>query len=748
MGYMSYYSKAYTAEELKRLLIQSRIMHDPLSYTLRGNLIVGTVNSLPLSLNACGSYNPGFEENLIEQLKGSGKFNFHTEACYPKGFVLSYKLDEDMYRLYRIRPDTVNLVTSEAITTVNDNVYVDLLKVDLGRYVAMKCPVEKKDLPKNEEDVKMKTKKPLTALLNFVAAATHSKNFIRYMKWISFSDVSLNEAIHTEPFTKAISSGDLPEYCTNLLSSYTRVPTSIQYGCTSEAGLQDNSLLSSTAFDLLYKMWIIGAYNTVLYGIEILRTISKMSDETSQALKDLICLEDPHGTFVDKWLYSVQGGEITPVKEVQDIIDIDDSETRWTAIRNYMRNTALLNEIQSLSTAYVYAIQNTKNFTGIPYYFAMLVEFCADLALRTFRVNYAVELYKLCKANKIDIDDKSWAAATGDASVCTETLRKSESTSVTPETLGSSLSADSVDYSSKEPKTSVKPKAQESKTPTAPTMDALDKARAKYEDAGYEFVVKDVVSKDCDESARDKYEKIADCAKLVNRRLIKQLKEIKTYNTGGKCPGLKTGKLDRKNVYRYRTSKDIFYKNTYKTKESDLAFGIVLDASGSMCGRGIEDGRVTMIVLHETLKALGINHSIITHTSEGRHNCVIRRFQAFKEDKTYKVCKNYALSDIKAYTGNCDSGALYYMEQALLRVRNKDKFCIIFSDGQPTECSGVELKDQVAHMERNGIRVIGIGIGFPEIREYYQNYANGKNLKEMLDIVTKILKQYVLDKKD
>ena len=35
--------------------------------------------------------------------------------------------------------------------------------------------------------------------------------------------------------------------------------------------------------------------------------------------------------------------------------------------------------------------------------------------------------------------------------------------------------------------------------------------------------------------------------------------------------------------------------------------------------------------------------------------------------------------------------------------KNKDKIVIIFSDGQPTECTDLELTKQVENMEKNGI---------------------------------------------
>ena len=51
-------------------------------------------------------------------------------------------------------------------------------------------------------------------------------------------------------------------------------------------------------------------------------------------------------------------------------------------------------------------------------------------------------------------------------------------------------------------------------------------------------------------------------------------------------------------------------------------------------------------------------------------------------------------------------------------------------------------------LEKAGIKVIGVGINFESIKHYYPNNANGKNLKEMLDIVSNILQQYILEKKD
>jgi hypothetical protein len=277
-------------------------------------------------------------------------------------------------------------------------------------------------------------------------------------------------------------------------------------------------------------------------------------------------------------------------------------------------------------------------------------------------------------------------------------------------------------------------------------FEALDTLNASFKDGGYTFDVKDV--RVTDASVKTAYDNVCSKVSLINKNLIRKIKEIKVYNTGGKNPGASSGRLDRKAMYRYKYDPDIFYNNNYKQLESDLAFGIILDESGSMSGKGIADGKVTMIVLHETLKALGINHSIIGHTSHhGDYSCSIERYQSFKEDKTYTVCKNYALANIAAHSCNCDSGALYYMERAMDRVQNKDKIVLIFSDRYPTACSGTDLIKQVSRMEQKGIKVIGLGIDFPSISKYYSEYANGRNLQDMLNIVTSILQEYILKKK-
>jgi uncharacterized protein YegL len=383
--------------------------------------------------------------------------------------------------------------------------------------------------------------------------------------------------------------------------------------------------------------------------------------------------------------------------------------------------------------------------TTIPLILSTLFEYMQELAFRYIRVQTVKILLEVCKLRKIPLytsteDLKDIA----NLPECLEDIELHD--------IAEPKKPDLVDlgHDSILPIPTPKDKPETDKFDKSPTIEALDLAFSEFKDGKYSFKIKDLIPKpeEISESDKTRYNRIVESVSLVNKNLIRQIKDIKVYNTGGKNSGLDKGKLDKRNIHKYRYSDKIFYNNTYKIKESDLAFGIILDVSGSMAGSGIKNGVTTLVVLHETLKALGINHSIVTHESSRNYQCNIRRYQLFKEDKGYKVTKNYNLMSINAEYGNCDSAALYYMEKAMSRVRNKDKIVIMFSDGAPTECTGTELKEQVRKMERQGIKVIGVGINYPSIAEYYSDYANGRNLKEMLDIVTKILKQYVLDKKE
>ena len=610
------------------------------------------------------------------------------------------------------------------------NYYMDLKSLSFEANLGIKTPVQACTL---------KTTKLYLAIVTLMLAITHYDSVVPHLKWLVSGDAdeAYNDVVNQNKLSTEISLGK--PITSSMFTGYdiTSTPVALTKTISDSKSISAHNVgVSAPVFAQTIKQ-VFKEY--LIFGSEIINRIETIKDEdirkilysmftTSQnSISELLYVEDAYGNTV-------------PSSEIKDIVFEKDMETRYNLIKEFVKRND-----SALDKAVDEYINHDKTVSST---FGIFIKFCQNESILNIRKKTIIILYNELKSRKLldklrcssSYDSIPLPGIAGGISSdgSDEDAANDETTSMMKDSY--------TDYGDFNVENDSEKEYKRKHSESGVAFEELDKLTANFEADMYKFEVS--TKTDNSDDARSKYLDIANDMALLNSSLIRSIKEIKVYNTGGKNPGKRTGKLDRKNLYKYKTTKDIFFDNTYKVKESDLAFGIILDVSGSMSGNGIRYGKATMIVLHETLKALNINHSIITHTSKRRHNCVIDKYQSFKEDKNFSCNKNYALANIKAHSGNCDSASLYYMEQCMKRVKNKDKICIIFSDGEPTECSDTELIEQVKHMERNGIRVIGVGINYPKIKEYYRNNANGSNLKEMFNIVSDILKQYVLEKVD
>lgn len=480
----------------------------------------------------------------------------------------------------------------------------------------------------------------------------------------------------------------------------------------------------------------IGLCYALLYGAEVLYNVENISDSDIKILiEDLFSIMYDENSFCADYLYKINdAGHLEINADLISCFD-NDNEQRFNKFKLYFDKICpTLNcDIVSKYTYY-----------KMPVMFATFIQDMHGYAYQVCRVKHAIFIYKEAKAKGVlekELFEQETLGGLGGGlfGAGSEDEPISELLDLDSISVKGSNEMSSEEFIEQEKNVT---DMQKSKAPQLNTMDAL--AKDLY-DSRYDFDIKYVKN---DVSNRDAYYTIANNIKMLAHSLAKQIKEIRTYNTGGKQSGLFTGKLDKKNLYKYKTDPKIFCNNNYKIKEMDLAFGCVLDESGSMYGEKIKNGRIVMILLHEVLTSLGINHSIIGHSSEGTYQSIIYKYYQFKEEAYFSLEKPYNLVTASARSCNCDSGALYYMQKVIKRVQNKDKIVIIFSDGQPTECTDLDLVNQVKAMEKDGIHVIGVGINFEAIKDYYPDNANGKNLKEMVDIVVSILKRYVLEKKE
>ena len=686
--------KLYTPKEATLLYNRNKIRFNPTSYTLKEHLILNR-NVQELTKETISAYTYAAENLLFDAIIS------HETAAASLHSKLPTKMDDGSL--------PVSAADAAAVKEYNLSLALD--------YLTDCCSVPE-SLLKNSD--------LMNAIIRMCIALDSVESCGREMYWFitDLCTAPYAELHKFEHLKKAFEVQPL-----HLPMSFTHDGIDVMFNNTSGTV---SPIPTDLSCDENFRQATL--YKAHYYAIEFLWAYLRLNDpELKRALAWSIEACGGEGMF--RSLFTVANSEIVIDKEIEAMVTINDPANRFKAYQEYMEihDNDILKWAVAMSSANMYMPMNPI--------VAMFIGYAEGIAVTHARVNSLAILYTYCL-------DKGYI------SKCLENDLDNMFNNVTG--LGAALG---VAINNPE-------KALMDLDPSAPSapntggevddgqkyqgdngiFEALDTLNASFKDGGYTFDVKDI--RVTDTAVKSAYDNVCSKVSLINKNLIRKIKEIKVYNTGGKNPGTSSGRLDRKAMYRYKYDPDIFYNNNYKQLESDLAFGIILDESGSMSGKGIADGKVTMIVLHETLKALGINHSIIGHTSRhGDHSCSIERYQSFKEDKTYTVCKNYALANIAAHSRNCDSGALYYMERAMDRVQNKDKIVLIFSDGHPTACSSTDLIKQVSRMEQKGIKVIGIGIDFPSISKYYSEYANGRNLQDMLNIVTSILQEYILKKK-
>lgn len=737
-------SSKYEAE-IQKVYVKAKINSDPMGYSLKDRILF--VKHIP----SIDSYNYTAEQGLLQTIKDNeGTDSKEFMLCSylksviskvtPESLAGFHSQDDSFGRcLAFAHKDNLLIQTSE---------YEDMLSMTLYgvRKKSLKIP--------NWEDVFYDSK--ITYSLLYLLNTLRSKSsLIPILKYIQYCDEINLELYKTKDLELGKPTLDELEVGVHIHIYYGLERDIVRcfnngYDKAMLAVYTDtDALASKTKEEIFEEMVFMSNFNTLLYGLEILHAICNITDsDVKDTLLDLL-IKGLNPKAITDYLFHINSfGKFELFKGIEDIVYEKDKDRRFDKILKFVTTSEVLEACRfDAATA-------TKLDSPMPtVLFSYLVQFCQEYSLQSIRITNILVLVNYINSKGYAMDSDTSDALedmglTETMDSIAETIEESMPTHpVTSEPL--KTITDSLMDLSKKPKGSGAGKIGTPGTlgKREPVLEALDMASASFSDGGFGYDVKDVI--DTSDKYRDKYNAIAESVTLLNKNLIKRIKEIRTYNEGGKNAGKTTGKLDKKNLWKYETTDKIFYDNTYKIKELDLAFGIILDVSGSMHGSGIRNGVITMIILHETLKALGINHSIVTHTEyRGYHTCEIKRYQNFKEQRTYNVRKNYALASIKAESGNCDAAALLYMQRALSQVRNKDKICIMFSDGQPTECSDTELKEQVARMEKAGIKVIGVGINYESIKHYYPNNANGKNLKEMLDIVSNILQQYILEKKD
>ncbi len=256
-----------------------------------------------------------------------------------------------------------------------------------------------------------------------------------------------------------------------------------------------------------------------------------------------------------------------------------------------------------------------------------------------------------------------------------------------------------------------------------------------------------------DESYEQLYDEIATPLLSISRQLQKSLiRQLKDNQRGGKQTGLIMGRrLDAHALPR--NDGKVFYKNNLPNEIPELAVGLLLDESGSMCSSDrCTYARAAAIILHDFCESLGIPVMIYGHTTGSSYDGHCVELYSYAEFDGFDKDDKYRLMDISARNSNRDGAALRYVAENLSRRPETVKLLILVSDGQPADYgySGTAAEEDLRGVkheyQRKGIIFVAAAIGDDKQnieRIYGDSFLDISDLNQLPTKLTAVVKRHV-----
>ncbi|MCI9544419.1 MAG: nitric oxide reductase activation protein NorD [Acutalibacter muris] len=252
-----------------------------------------------------------------------------------------------------------------------------------------------------------------------------------------------------------------------------------------------------------------------------------------------------------------------------------------------------------------------------------------------------------------------------------------------------------------------------------------------------------------DADLMEQYDAVAPRLVTISKQLQRSIqKELKEHRQGGKQTGLVMGRrLDTHALCR--NDGKAFYKNNLPNEIPELAVGLLVDESGSMCsGDRCTYARAAAIILNDFCDSLDIPVMVYGH-STGWSTVELysyAEFDGFDSDDRYR------LMDIGARGGNRDGAALRFVAERLSKRPEAVKLLILVSDGQPADdgYSGTAAEEDLRGIkqeyQRKGIIFVAAAIGNdkPSIQRIYgDSFLDITDLEQLPGKLTAVVKRHI-----
>ena len=253
-----------------------------------------------------------------------------------------------------------------------------------------------------------------------------------------------------------------------------------------------------------------------------------------------------------------------------------------------------------------------------------------------------------------------------------------------------------------------------------------------------------------------RYREIEAEIKKAAGRLRQTVEEILIRKEGGVMSGLYMGKrLSRGNLYRQDGK--IFEKRILPEEGFSVAFGVLVDNSGSMVmGDRIGQARKAALVLYEFCRSLSIPITVYGHTTCDLPSCDGWKegvaMYSFGEFDSVDGKDHLRIQGMEARECNRDGLALRFVGRHLAEREEEVKILTLISDGSPHaagysgETAKEDLKLAKQELHKIGVTLFAAAMGDDrEVIEdiYGDSFLNISNLKTMPQKLAALLLRYI-----
>ena len=184
----------------------------------------------------------------------------------------------------------------------------------------------------------------------------------------------------------------------------------------------------------------------------------------------------------------------------------------------------------------------------------------------------------------------------------------------------------------------------------------------------------------------------------------------------------------------------VFYKKHQPSIELDAVFTLLIDCSASMLNK-MDETKKAVVLFHEVLKQLHIPHSIVGFWEDAQEATKRNQPNYYHEvvsvDGCFHSAAGYAVMQLQPEEDNRDGFSIRIASEKLEKRREKHKFLLVFSDGEPSaneyEKFGIiDTYEAVKNARKKGIQVVGMylanGVIEEQERELMRNIYEQEHL--------------------